>query len=69
MMYKNNLRSKEMQKQDLRQPGKEENYGMKHFEAQKHSLRQPGIEAGSAAWKATMLTITPLTLLNFSKFL
>ena len=31
-------------------------------------LRQPGIEPGSAAWKATMLTITPLTLgdvLNF----
>ena len=25
-------------------------------------LRQPGIEPGSAAWKATMLTITPLTL-------
>ena len=25
-------------------------------------MRQPGIEPGSAAWKATMLTITPLTL-------
>ena len=28
----------------------------------KKLLRQPGIEPGSAAWKATMLTITPLTL-------
>ena len=28
-------------------------------------LRQPGIEPGSAAWKATMLTITPLTLVEF----
>ena len=26
-------------------------------------LRQPGIEPGSSAWKAPMLTITPLTLL------
>ena len=25
-------------------------------------LRQPGIEPGSTAWKATMLTFTPLTL-------
>ena len=26
-------------------------------------MRQPGIEAGSIAWKATMLTFTPPTLL------
>ena len=26
-------------------------------------MRQPGIEPGSIAWKATMLTFTPLTLL------
>ena len=25
-------------------------------------LRQPGVEPGSAAWKATMITATPLTL-------
>ena len=25
-------------------------------------MRQPGIEPGSIAWKATMLTIIPLTL-------
>ena len=28
------------------------------------NMRQPGIEPGSAAWKATMLTITPLTLVD-----
>ena len=26
------------------------------------SMRQPGVEPGSTAWKATMLTVTPLTL-------
>ena len=26
-------------------------------------MRGPGIEPGSTAWKATMLTITPATLL------
>lgn len=26
-------------------------------------VRQPGVEPGSTAWKATMLTVTPLTLL------
>ena len=26
-------------------------------------MRQPGVEPGSAAWKATMITATPLTLL------
>ena len=25
-------------------------------------VRQPGVEPGSTAWKATMLTVTPLTL-------
>ena len=25
-------------------------------------MRQPGVEPGSTAWKATMLTATPLTL-------
>ena len=25
-------------------------------------MRQPGVEPGSTAWKATMLTVTPLTL-------
>ena len=29
-------------------------------------MRQPGVEPGSAAWKATMLTVTPLTLLDMS---
>ena len=29
-------------------------------------VRQPGIEPGSTAWKATMLTFTPPTLLGFS---
>jgi hypothetical protein len=28
----------------------------------KKNLRQPGVEPGSAAWKATMITATPLTL-------
>ena len=27
----------------------------------KTKLRQPGVEPGSTAWKATMLTATPLT--------
>ena len=27
-------------------------------------LRQPGVEPGSAAWKATMITATPLTLIS-----
>ena len=31
-------------------------------------LRQPGIEPGSTAWKATMLTVTPLTLLEICLF-
>ena len=25
-------------------------------------MRQPGVEPGSTAWKATMPTVTPLTL-------
>ena len=29
-------------------------------------LRQPGVEPGSAAWKATMITATPLTLISVS---
>ena len=33
----------------------------------KKKLRQPGVEPGSAAWKATMITATPLTLLMLSK--
>lgn len=28
------------------------------------TLRQPGIEPGSIAWKATMLTFTPPTLVG-----
>ena len=28
-------------------------------------MRQPGIEPGSIAWKATMLTFTPPTLLSW----
>jgi hypothetical protein len=31
-------------------------------EKKKLNLRQPGVEPGSAAWKATMITATPLTL-------
>ena len=34
----------------------------------KKNLRQPGVEPGSAAWKATMITATPLTLLKESSF-
>ena len=34
-----------------------------HF---KTRVRQPGVEPGSTAWKATMLTVTPLTLHTFS---
>ena len=30
-------------------------------------MRQPGIEPGSIAWKATMLTFTPPTLLHVTK--
>ena len=30
----------------------------------KKKVRQPGIEPGSIAWKATMLTFTPPTLLS-----
>ena len=34
-----------------------------HFKTEKSkSVRRPGIEPGSIAWKATMLTITPPTL-------
>ena len=32
------------------------------FKFNKKKLRQPGVEPGSAAWKATMITATPLTL-------
>ena len=28
-------------------------------------MRQPGVEPGSTAWKATMLTVTPLTPHDF----
>ena len=31
-------------------------------------MRRPGIEPGSIAWKATMLTITPPTLVNEWQF-
>ena len=30
-------------------------------------MRRPGIEPGTTAWKAAMLTITPSTLLYYSK--
>ena len=33
----------------------------------KKLLRTPRIELGSTAWKATMLTITPRTLIYFEK--
>ena len=33
---------------------------------QKVPVRQPGVEPGSIAWKATMLTATPLTLNTLS---
>ena len=29
-------------------------------------MRQPGVEPGSTAWKATMLTATPLTLTEWT---
>ena len=32
--------------------------------ASKTILRRPGVEAGSTAWKATMLTVTPQTPVN-----
>jgi hypothetical protein len=32
------------------------------WKQKKLNLRQPGVEPGSAAWKATMITATPLTL-------
>ena len=35
----------------------------------KKNMRGPGIEPGSTAWKATMLTITPATLLLFQQIL
>ena len=31
-------------------------------------VRQPGIEPGSIAWKATMLTFTPPTLVDYYQF-
>ena len=31
----------------------------------KRFMRRPGVEPGSTAWKATMLTVTPPTLLSF----
>ena len=31
------------------------------------NMRQPGIEPGSIAWKATMLTFTPPTLMLLGK--
>ena len=34
----------------------------------KKILRQPGVEPGSAAWKATMITATPLTLMFIQIF-
>ena len=33
--------------------------------AQKIFVHQPGVEPGSTAWKATMLTVTPLMLLRY----
>jgi hypothetical protein len=33
------------------------------YYASSKKVRRPGIEPGSTAWKATMLTITPATLL------
>ena len=30
-------------------------------EKKKRKMREPGVEPGSTAWKAAMLTVTPLT--------
>jgi hypothetical protein len=37
-----------------------------NFQSKNKILRQPGVEPGSAAWKATMITATPLTLSYFT---
>ena len=34
----------------------------------KNHVRRPGVEPGSTAWKATMLTVTPPTLLHRDHF-
>ena len=34
----------------------------------KNHVRRPGVEPGSTAWKATMLTVTPPTLLYSINF-
>ena len=39
-------------------------FNSSHTHSTKKNLRQPGIEPGSTAWKAAMLTIIPLTLLE-----
>ena len=33
----------------------------KEKEGEKKNVREPGVEPGSTAWKAAMLTVTPLT--------
>ena len=37
-------------------------FGGDYWVVSKTRVRQPGVEPGSTAWKATMLTVTPLTL-------
>ncbi len=39
-------------------------YEMVKRKEKKKQVRQPGVEPGSIAWKATMLAITPLTLVE-----
>ena len=39
-----------------------------YFSKKLEKVRQPGIEPGSIAWKATMLTFTPPTLVKEGAF-
>ena len=40
-----------------------EKYDLEKKKKKKNEVRRPGVEPGSTAWKATMLTVTPPTLL------
>ena len=44
-----------------------ENMNKEKKKKKKRTVRWPGVEPGSAAWKATMLTVTPPTLVNHLK--
>ena len=39
---------------------------IKEVQKEKSFMRRPGVEPGSTAWKATMLAITPPTLVEFN---